>query len=153
MVKRILKEIIWKRLITRFKAYTTIEKEVPELLETVQPVTNVDDLLGEPQCLADAAVDLSGGGTVTLFTVPDGKRWTLKGFYKGATVGTVYNNIVDASRASGQTFGLVVGKTAEELVHRLEYPMDQKDSIIAGGGNVADSSIIFKCFVIEEDAF
>lgn len=155
MSLRIERENLWRRLSTRFKARRSGEEDegYVVILPTVQPTTDFDELAKEPQCLADASVDLSGGGLVVIWTVPAGKRWTLKGFHKGTTVGSVYANMKDSSRAAGQTFSLVPAQTAEKTEHRLDYPLDESDSIQAGGGNVADSAIVFKAFIIEEDAF
>ena len=79
MTKRILKTLLWNRLFTRFKT-EDLEDDIATLLETVQPITNFDELTKE---IKTDAVDLFVTPTTTpnmnynIHTVPKGKRYKI----------------------------------------------------------------------------
>lgn len=153
---RNLKKINKVRIIERLRSkldLTDLESEVFALSERVLLVTNIDDLLRRP-FYKTISKDLSGGGSVDVFTVPKGKRWTLKGIVKGATVGSVWVILVDSDGLPAvQSFSLIAAGTVEVIQHGLNYSMDEEDVLRVGGGNVADSAISFKVAVEEEDVF
>lgn len=81
---RIELENLWRRLITRFKARRKTDTDLedpdyPVLLETVQPITNFDELAKDTKAYQDATASILAGATTwtELFTVPAGKRWKL----------------------------------------------------------------------------
>jgi len=80
MVKRILKEEIWKKLTDRFKAYITIDKEQPKLLEEVQPITDIDELLKEYSIGSGtfARTAVAGTGVFSIWEPADRNR--VRGF-------------------------------------------------------------------------
>lgn len=152
---RIELERLWKRLQTRFKARrkTDTDPEDPDhpvLLETVQPITDFDELAKEGKVINSTA-DLSGGGNVTVFTVPDGKRWRILHLRKAATDGTVPLTIVDTSE--NLTDRIVEGSTGATNFTGNPPTLDEKDIIRASSGAVGDAAILFTGFVEEEDAF
>ena len=85
MVLRIELENLWRRLAVRFKAHAKSDTDpndpaYPILLETLQPVTNFDDLL-KTATISRITVErtaVAGAGYATGNTpIPAGKRWQI----------------------------------------------------------------------------
>lgn len=83
---RIELEQIWKRLQTRFKARRKTDTDPedpahPILIETVQPITDADELLKEYDVeeFAIARLAATGAGLQLVAEVPEGKRWHVFG--------------------------------------------------------------------------
>lgn len=79
MPLRIELEDLWRRLATRYKARRSGEEDegYPVLLETLQPVTDFDELAKETKIEIET-VSIDSQAAFTFFTVPLGKRWRLK---------------------------------------------------------------------------
>lgn len=149
-----MKKITFARIITRLISRFKLQELSPEtfkLSETITPITNADDLLKTSKIASTGAIDISGGAT-TLFTVPAGKRWLVWGLSKGATVGSVSVYANDTSE-NNAIFYVINGTTASTIVVAQNFPLEELDKLICSVGNVADTSITFRVYYWEEDAY
>jgi len=92
MPLRIELENLWNRLSTRFKARREgeVDEGYPVLLDTLQPVTNFDELAKEwnAEKVGDfTRLAAAGAGTVIAYTIPDGKRLSIRAFAIVRTAG------------------------------------------------------------------
>lgn len=142
---------IFARLVRRFnlQAYPISPDETVGLQETIQPVTQVDDLLREGKVDTEA-VDISGAGRVTAFTVPQGKRWKLLWLWKEATTAVTEIRVFDG------VVGIIVilSSTTAASKDMGSKVMEEGWSIDASGtGNGADNARSINIWYEEEDAF
>lgn len=68
--------LLWIRLQNRFKTSQVFGAEPPRILESIQPITNADELLQIPKVsgLSKTFTELTTG-MFLVFTVPEKKRW------------------------------------------------------------------------------
>jgi hypothetical protein len=119
------------------------------LSELVIPVTDVGELLKQAKN-ADVSKDLSGtAGTYTVYhTVPTGKRWTLKWYYRQGSTGTT--RVVVHQTVQAQ----ITSNDSTERFGQLEITMDEGHTIgLVTTGDGADTAIGLVIFYDEEDAF
>lgn len=136
MSKKINKASILTRLVSRF-SLSRGEDAPFELSETVTPVTNVDDFVWTLE-KAVVTANLSGGGSVTLFTVPVGERWHLVNLFKGVTGGTVQTYL--QSPAGGSASPLTAAGTAQAILVNQNIPLEAGWSLTAYGGDGTDGA-------------
>lgn len=155
MPLRIEHERLWKRLNARFKARRKSDTELedpdyPILLEILVPITNFDDLAKEGKAITKTD-DISGGGSTVYFTVPEGKRWTIKMIYKQNSAVAYSVQIFDSSEAVN--LNIIPSGTTSVIQHSLDLTLDQSDQIKTSGGGGGDVAIAVAGWVEEEDAF
>lgn len=116
MPLRIEREDLWKRLATRFKARIAGEEDegYPVILDTLQPVTDFDELAKE-QIIAIQTMPISGVGSVLYWTVPKGERWTLKVLRVAQSTGDYTFTQVLLASAVGSIPILQVSASTDEL--------------------------------------
>jgi len=142
---------IWERLRARF----LLEPILPHLLKTigdqVVPVTNVDPLLLVPAAANDTG-DLTGsaGTYVAVFTVPEGKRWTVRNLLRFGSTGS---SALMASVA-GQPVFLTSTGTGGEALNSMALTLNENDSTgLRATANGADTAVRSDIVYDEEDAF
>jgi len=142
---------IWRRLYTRFSLEPEPASVSPDVLKTIIPVTDVDELLKNTLTgSTDGDLTGSAGSYVPVHTVPDGKRWTLRNVHREASTGT---SAVWVNVAGGNGF-LTANGTGEEVVTGLAIKMNQLDTVgLRASGNGADGAIRLNIIYDEEDAF
>lgn len=70
---------VWRRLYTRYALEPFPASVGPDVLKTIVPVTQADQLLQTPE-IREATVTSSAGNIVTYHTVPAGERWEVYGY-------------------------------------------------------------------------
>lgn len=142
---------VWRRLYTRFALEPYPASVGPDVLKTIVPVTDADVLLRTPAGQqADGDLTGSAGTYVAYFTVPTGRRWTLKMFLRVATTAA---SLVVVS-VGGVAIGVSLSSTSTEVQHGISLTLDQGDSIgMLASGNAGDSSRSLEILYDEEDAF
>lgn len=156
MTLRIELERLWKRLQTRFKARRKTDTDIddpehPILLETVQPITNFDELAKIPVA-SRVARDISAGAgaTVAYFTVPQGERWTLKFFYKEGTTANTQTRV----NIDGQDANISVLGTTNAAQALYDLVLEEGDFIgLRTTGDVGDNARTCDLIYVKEDAF
>jgi hypothetical protein len=142
----------WGRLLQRFRVERSEGDPEPlRLLTTIQPVTSLDAIL-TTVVYKNAALDLSGvsGTTIVLYTVPLGRRATLrmyrKRFPSTACEGRITNP--DGDRVIIAEHG-----TALEYEKSLAIPMTEGTTFgYSGTGDGADNARAMICVVDESIA-
>lgn len=138
-----------RRLTDRYRVEPGQTAGSMKLLDTIQPVSDTDELRRRPRILK-SNFDISVN-PATLFTVPEGKRWRVHRLYKEITIGSTMIRLYD--RAGGFMRILPNGTGERE---------DALFGIIMEAGwyfyastttNGADTSITFAFLVEEEDSF
>lgn len=80
--------LVWNRLRARLGIVDLGYDVESAVVDTIQPVTNVDELVSDPK-IARVTKSLAGatGLYIVFHTVPVGKRWRLLMLHQAATVG------------------------------------------------------------------
>lgn len=160
---RIELEEIWRRLQTRFKARTKTDTDPedpdhPILIETLQPITNIDELLMEHKVAVVSGVAGTASGWVTFFTVPDGKRWHVKAVHAQRTTGDRTILIFGVDDKDGNSINIesfTAGSVYESGMLPSPLTLDEKAVIkynftAAGSSNGTWTG---RALIAEEDAF
>jgi len=144
---------VWRRLYTRFALEPFPASVGPDVLKTIVPVTQADELL-KTVIPTVGTLDLNTVGHVVLYTVPQGKRATLVSFNQEAiTTGSANlqvvlgGNVLELSPTS-------VGPNFFGEYQSQPILMDAGDTVGVGGtNNAGDTTRRFSCLVLEEDTF
>lgn len=130
----------WSRLYSRYKLepWPVQTLPPPNMLPTIQPVTNFDQLLRTPYNKTATADISAGAGTyVAMLTVPAGKRWWLFAWWRENTSAnsTVILNV------AGVELPVSSLGTSATISGNVYYVLDEGDSIgLDSTGNGGDSS-------------
>ena len=142
------------RLSKRLQLQSTPTEPNPfALIQTIQPVTDLDSLLRSVKIASASALDLSAaaGTLVPAFTVPAGKRWYWIGYVTSATVANSSVQMNDG------TTGFILNTLTTSNAYRiLEQKIPLEETWIIGRlttGNGGDSSETMQILYEEEDAF
>lgn len=140
------------RLVKRFTLSDKSQVQNPYWLHrTITPVTQIDNLLSTPKSDVNNE-DLSGGaGTyVPYFTVPSGKRWTLKFTFKTAT--TAATQII--CKIGGNEIFMTASGTAAVALFLQGIKMNEADSIgMDTTGDGGDANRFLYLIYEEEDSY
>jgi pectate lyase len=142
-----------KALFTRILRRYGIEghSSIPLYLGSfVQLTSNADKLLSESKIYSENN-DISGGGTLTVITVPNEKRYTLKALRMGATANNARIQIYDPVTLKG--FNLKESDTNNLILTNLDLPMEPSWQINIIGGGVGDNAIPVNIIYNEEDYY
>lgn len=141
------------RIVKRFQLQETpIEPGLDwTVVKNIQPVTQVDALLISIK-MDTATKDISGagGGYITYFTVPKGKRWRLKALHMQASTGNTKAAITDGVAV----FSFSATTTNGYYIYLLDLPLDtgwKIDGLETNNG--ADTAIFMVILYEEEDAY
>lgn len=160
MPLRIELEDLWRRLATRYKARTEGEEEAgyPVLLETLQPITNFDELKKESG-ETRASGTSSGTGDLGIWTCPDGKKFALihARISMGTSVCTFSGvKIRDLSSGLGSFFLKSGLASVSAWENTFGYPIqfEEGDTIwIVIDGHTSPGTVNFHGWGVLEDAF
>ena len=126
---------VWHKLAIRLGLVDYGLDRDREVVDTIQPVTNVDELVAR-YVIETKLLDLTPGAgvLVAVSTVPTGERWFIKIGYKDATTGTC--------RLAITGINLTAAAAAEQvLICGQEVPVNEGSEIGGiSGGNGADGS-------------
>lgn len=147
--------VIATRLVKRFQLqeYPISPDETLLLLRTIQPVTQVDELLRKSE-LIPVTVDISGaGGNYLVFhTVPAGKRWRLQWIDKDATTGASALRIYMADGTTA--IDVILSGTAHAVVDMGGKVLDEGWTIrMKETNNGGDTAISMSAWIEESDAY
>ena len=145
---RILETAVMRRLYDRYKldpkgvVFVTMSP-------TVKPVTQADELLKTPGAASTSGDLTAAPGTyVPYFTVPAGKRWTLKFARRDPSTGA---SGIQIGYGTTSYFFDSLG-TSAETVPMDDLKLDEGDTIgMITTGNGADGAIVMRLFYEEED--
>lgn len=151
MVKKITLARIIQRLIGKFDLVESAQEDL-NLSETVVPITDIDKLIAIPK-IATKTQNYSGAGIITVFTVPDGKRWTVYNISKNtATPGG--GHVVYISAAAGSTdIALWATTTAVAFVSLPGGIIMEAGWVIEVYHGGTDANIKYSVLYSEEDAY
>lgn len=132
----------------------------PQLETTIQPITNVDELLRTPKGEGhdSGTIGIGSSASFAIATVPAGKRWMLYWVFTTRLTG---DNLTDAYQFNDVSENLLVTYELFTAVanNNREFnnpiPMDEGDSLqvsMSGAGS-STSTIRGRVWVVEEDAF
>ena len=127
------------------------EPDSPLFLQTLQPVTSIDELLKTTSLIKSASKDLSAGaGTYTVYhTTPATEKWTIRGWSTDTTIASTQLRL---RTPSGQFFPLEAAATAGKLTHSEEVYMPPGWTIgLLTTGNVADTDVDLTILYDKED--
>ena len=96
------------------------------LSESVQPVVDILEIMGEWSVKANAGEDLSvsTGTFVPYFTVPVDERWEVHMIYRGPTTAVTSTAIQDRSgTGGGQRITITDGSTSSEACYHYAMPI------------------------------
>ena len=110
---------VWDSLRKRFDLLIRGEIEEKEMLPTIQPITNADELL-RTHDVYKAGITTSSTGVKNVFTCPDGKRVLIKGIGVEDNVGTNAITQIEYQDPDGNDITLWVGSATEPV----NLPMD-----------------------------
>lgn len=155
------KSLLWIRLQNRFKASQTLNKEIPRVIESVQPVTNVDSLLQQPRIKTKTLIITSTGtkdfGKIEdMLPVVAGKRHTLLGYQITTTAVATFTQIYLYDPITGNvitldTFTAAVGRNA---IFPQQLPVDPNWTVSVNvNAYTSTGDLVIMLYVIEEDAF
>jgi len=144
---------LWTRLYRRFLIEPfPADGAGPSVSTTIQPTTDADELL-KIQAGGSVNGDLtaSAGSGVTYFTVPNGKRWTLRHIFRE---GSTANSRVFYQGPGAATVYLSALATAEGVVP-VENIVVEQDRIVGmfTTGDAGDAAIFMMLVADEIDAF
>ena len=148
---RIQQTKIARRITDRLKLYPGIGSAILAMTPTVQPVSDINELLTDSK-ISQATKDLTAtaGTYVEYFLVPAGKRWKFDRYEKISTTASSQMRIYDRE---GVYMAIKASGTAAEY-DAVTLTMDEGWSLgLLTTGNGADSAIIFRVLYREEDAF
>lgn len=143
---------LWTRLYRRFLIEPfPADGAGPSVSTTIQPTTDADELLSES--LADsqnADLSASAGSGVPIYTVPAGKRWTLKHAFREATIA---NSRIYMFMQGGTIYLTALG-TAEQAVDLSNIKLRDGEGVgMFTTGNGADTAIFLMLVYEETDAY
>jgi len=144
-------EAILSRLTRRFYLTEEPENNPLALLHTIQPITQVDDLLVAPAIADSGAMDLTGAGTVIAYTVPAGKKAKLIFYRKSSTTGTRNIQVFD-----GTTPCAICAAGSTENVIQLSPPLPLPEGWVIRSqatSDGADGAITDYFLFLLEDAY
>jgi len=153
--------MLWIRLQGRFKAPHVIIKEIPRILESIQPVTNVDVLLQQPR-IKTKAVTVTGAGYYDFGKIEDmvpvatNKRYTLVGYSLTRTgVYTVTQlHLLDVPTAVELIIDNFTAATSRYLIFPTPIPIDLNWILSATvDAYTSTGALTLNVLVIEEDAY
>jgi len=161
---RIELENLWRRLATRFKARTRVPPEergeYPELLQTLQPITNFDEVARQPKVKVVSAYDPGSTGNKTLFIVPAGKRWHIRSCFAeretGATLTISRVVVLDFSEGNAESILEYFTAATEHstLFDGQSIILDEYDTLqVFLAAYTAGDTLSGNCLIEEEDAF
>jgi hypothetical protein len=142
---------ILERLVNRYDISETPKVTNPLiLLRSVQPITDFDSILRVSK-IGDATNDISAGvGSTVYFTVPLGKRWNIKAFYKEVTAANSALFISDGAA----TFTLTPSGTVAVTTLDVDLSLEEGWTVSMNNtGNGADSARQVKLVYAEEDCY
>jgi hypothetical protein len=140
---------IFKRLVKRFILQTTPRNPLEDIpvIQSIQPITQIDDLLKDVKTAFDGFNLQTGDGT---FTVPAGKRWHVHRYMREETTANSYIWISDGTNI----IRLSASGTAREANPLYGIPM--KEGWVIGIEQTSDPGDADRDFGIlyeEEDAY
>lgn len=144
----------WGRMARRYHI-TQSGSGFAHLLPWILPITNMDELLQEPQARS-AVLDLTiaAGTMVVAFTVPGGERWYLDRVMRDPTAGSSFIQVIGYANDPSTTFALGIGATAGSAELMGGMVLDQGMQIgMRATGNVGDATITFNAFYRRAEAF
>ncbi len=147
---------VMQRLRTRYllQAYP-VDPDALAILRTIQPVTNLDELLKDSKQERSAPVSITANGLFTFFTVPQGKRWTIRAIYLYLSTGTYQFNEI-AMLDTIFNFPIYLFSAAASVLYWVPAPF-KIDERIALRGQVANWAVIgnayMEIFRDEEDVY
>jgi len=129
---------LWLRLFTRLRTKAGMLPRPAYLLDTVQPVTDIDDLLRVASGVTVARDLQAAAGTFTTYwTVPAGEKWRLMSVWREGT--TAVTRI--ALNMSGTFARISISATDELAILPTGIILDELDSIgMYTTGDVGDAS-------------
>jgi len=152
-VNRIGLTVAWLRLYNRFRVEGGTQ-ETPELLSTVQPITDMDRLLRTPEYKANE-LNLSGtaGDFVNYFTVPDGERWFVTSWWREASIADT-RIVVRPPEGGSNEHRVSLAGTSEEIPQAGRLCLDQKWEIgMDASGDAGDTAIKLTVLIEREYSF
>lgn len=153
--------LIWIRLQNRFKASQYISKEPPRILESIQPITDVDSLLQQPR-IKTKVLTITSTGTKDFGKIEDmlpvvtGKRHTLLGYQITTTAVATFSQIMLYDPVTGNvitldTFTAAVGRNA---IFTIPLPVDPNWTVSVNvNAYTSTGDLVMFLYVIEEDAY
>lgn len=164
LVLRIELENLWRRLTVRFKARTKSDEDpddpqYPLLLETVQPITDFDELAKQWDIneFTAARTHVSGSGYEQVCMVPQGKKWHVRTVQIVRTAGDMTLSQLLLVKGGTREVSIVDQAAASAIVTNL-LPQD----IVMNEGSelrmfcvavAADTTWNIDVYRAEEDAF
>lgn len=91
---------LWNRFKGKF-GWSTLQPEEIYLIPTVQPVTQIDDMLDSIVFKGTSNINVSATGNIVAITVPDGKKWTFLAIEAYLTGGTFTFGSIEIENVSG----------------------------------------------------
>jgi len=150
---------LWIRLQKRFAASQAILKEIPRINESIQPITNADDLLRKPRIMEIGAVfgaATTGHVEFLIPWLPNKRYWLLGVEYKVTGGASTIQAVILQDVASGSKIPLVYA-AAGAYIHAMfgqPLPMEYGWKLY---GDIATNAIgaahTMTAYVVEEDAY
>lgn len=114
------------------------ETPIGNLLEDIRPVFDIRELLAD-WSIELATMDLSGGGHVLFFTVPEGEKWEVARMTTSATVAASETYAIDS--VTTQAIILIVSGTVATAVEFSKLTLQSGWRLTRSGtGDVGDTS-------------
>lgn len=155
--------LLWIRLQNRFTASHTLSKEIPRVIESIQPVTNVDSLLQQPRIKTET-VSITGapayfdfGKLEDMTPVTKNKRHLLVAYalVLGSGVYT-FTQLRVQDKVTGLNLAIdnFTSATARYMVFPTPIPMD-KDWLftVTVDAYTSTGNLSLTALVMEEDAY
>lgn len=143
---------VWDRLYTRFALEPFPAGVGPDVLKTIAPVTDADELLKEygADLQDSASVDAGATASFTVSIVPEGERWVLytMNFQRNSGDNQITNIFLrDVSRAINVSVDAFSGTASRAI--RLDQPltMEEGDEILLDPDGTGVSASIFRMLV------
>lgn len=153
--------LLWIRLQGRFKAPHVIVKEIPRILESIQPITNVDVLLQQPR-IKTKTLTITATGSKDFGKIEDmlpvvtGKRHILLGYQITTTAVATFSQIYLYDPITGNvitldTFTAGVGRNA---IFPQKLPVDANWTVLVNvNAYTSTGDLVLMLYVLEEDAY
>jgi len=153
--------LLWIRLQSRFKSSQTLNKEIPRVIESVQPITNVDSLLQQPRIKTKLLV-ISSTGTKDFGKIEDmlpvvtGKRYTLLGYQMVTSAVATLTQLYLSDPITGNviTLDTFTAAAGRNLIFGQPLPIDPNWTLAANvNAYTSTGDLTLFVYVLEEDAY
>jgi len=151
--------LLWIRLQNRFNASQPLNKEVPRIAESIQPITNADDLLRKPRIMAISATfaaATTGHVEFPIVWLPKKKYWLLGVEYKVVSGASTIQAIILQDIVSTTKIPLATAAPTTYILAVIgtPQPMDLGWKLYGDiATNAIGASHTMTAYVIEEDAY